>query len=221
MIDLRLGRWQDVLADIEVDSVITDPPYGDRTHQGARTSKVDGDDGISYTHWTVDDVLAFVSSWAPRTRRWIAALTSHDLIPAYEAAFKAVGWYSFAPLGVVLSGMGVRMMRDGPSNWTLHLMVGRPRLPQAMNSWRSTPGGYWGPTGDGGGGRGKPAWLERALVRDFSDPGFLVADPCAGWGGILLAAESAQRRAIGAEIDPEAHAQAIKNTAQNQMGLTL
>jgi 23S rRNA G2445 N2-methylase RlmL len=33
--DLRLGRWQDVLADVtECDAVITDPPYGERTHSG-------------------------------------------------------------------------------------------------------------------------------------------------------------------------------------------
>ncbi len=33
--DLRLGRWQEALADVgEVDAVITDPPYSARTHEG-------------------------------------------------------------------------------------------------------------------------------------------------------------------------------------------
>jgi hypothetical protein len=36
--DLRLGRWQDVLADVErCDSLITDPPYSARTAEGYRT----------------------------------------------------------------------------------------------------------------------------------------------------------------------------------------
>lgn len=35
MIDLRIGRWETVLADVgEVDAVISDPPYSDRTHEG-------------------------------------------------------------------------------------------------------------------------------------------------------------------------------------------
>lgn len=35
MIDLRKGRWEDALADVgEVDSLITDTPYSERTHSG-------------------------------------------------------------------------------------------------------------------------------------------------------------------------------------------
>lgn len=32
--DLRLGRWQDVLAGVVVDHLIMDPPYSDRTEAG-------------------------------------------------------------------------------------------------------------------------------------------------------------------------------------------
>lgn len=36
-IELRCGRWQDVLADVtQCDAVITDPPYSDKTHSGQR-----------------------------------------------------------------------------------------------------------------------------------------------------------------------------------------
>lgn len=35
--DLRLGRWQDALADVgDVDAVITDPPFSQRTAEGFR-----------------------------------------------------------------------------------------------------------------------------------------------------------------------------------------
>ncbi len=33
--EVRLGRWQDVLADVSAGTVICDPPYGQRTHSGA------------------------------------------------------------------------------------------------------------------------------------------------------------------------------------------
>lgn len=33
-IELRLGDYREVLADVEADAVITDPPYSERTHKG-------------------------------------------------------------------------------------------------------------------------------------------------------------------------------------------
>lgn len=211
--EVRYGRWQDVLADVRAGSVITDPPYGARTHAADPAST--GVGGTTYTtpiafaHWTPDDVAEFVASWAPRTERWIVAQTSHDLIPAWEASFADAGWYSFAPLAVVISGMGVRVLADGPASWTIHLMVARRRTARLGSDpdriWRSLPGGYAGPAAATmAGGRGKPAWLLDALVRDYSDEGHTVVDPFAGWGSTLVAARNAGRVAIGAEMDPAA-----------------
>ncbi len=233
--DLRLGRWQDALADVaSVGTVITDPPYGQRTHAGALqggrqddgrtlnlTDTSRGGDGcertpIDYPCWTPADVAEFVSSWAPRTERWIVAMTSHDLLPAWSAAFAAAGWYEFAPLAVVIAGMGVRVLADGPANWTIHLAVARRRArslgdkPGAI--WRSLPGGYTGPMGEHQAcGRGKPPWLLDALVRDYSDAGHVVCDPFAGWGQTLISARNAGRAAVGSEMDPQAHAAALAN----------
>ena len=224
--DLRHGRWQDVLADVaSVGSVITDPPYGQRTHAGALqalklTDRSRGGDGsartaIDYPCWTSADVAEFVESWAPRTERWIVAMTSHDLLPAWSAAFADAGWYEFAPLAVVIAGMGVRVLADGPANWTIHLAIARRRARSLGGKrgaiWRSLPGGYTGTMGDEqAGGRGKPSWLLDALVRDYSDPGHVVCDPCAGWGSTLVAAQKLGRRAIGAEVDPDAYAIAAR-----------
>ena len=49
-----------------------------------------------------------------------------------------------------------------------------------------------------------------ALVRDYSRPGDLVCDPFAGWGSTLAAAVANGRRAIGAEMDAAAHAEAVR-----------
>ena len=53
---------------------------------------------------------------------------------------------------------------------------------------------------------GKPLWLMRALVRDYSRPGDIVCDPCAGAGTTLLAAKLEGRRYVGGDIDA-AHAE--------------
>lgn len=230
-VDLRLGRWQDALADVEkVGSVITDPPYGSRTHDGALqggeiddgrpmnlTDESRGGDGssrtpIDYACWTPDDVHEFVRSWAPRVERFIVPCTSHDLLPAWEAAYREANFYAFAPIAVVISGMGVRVLADGPANWTIHLPIARRRarhLGTGPGIWRSLPGGYTGPAGEWQeGGRGKPAWLLDALVRDYSDPGHIVCDPFAGWGQTLVSARNAGRIAIGSEMSPTAYAAA-------------
>lgn len=213
---IHLGRWQDTIDDIVVDSVITDPPYGERVHTGARSTG--HDDGIAYKAWTPSDVHEFVASWALRTRRWIVAMTSHDLIPAWEVAYAKAKLYPFAPVPIIMSGMGVRQLGDGPASWGIYLMVARQRSREKMRAptgalWRSLPGGYWGPANSGGYGRGKPEWLTGALVRDYSDAGDLVCDPFAGWGTTLTAALGYGRRVIGSEVDAEAFAVATKALA--------
>ena len=222
MIDLRLGRYQDVLADVECDALITDPPYGARTHEGhdsvVGSHKGDGSDAairnaISYAAWDPSDVATFVASWAPRVRGWFCAMTSHDLAPAWAQAFAVNGLYSFAPLPCVMSGMSVRLGGDGPSSWAVWLMVARPRNTE-FSRWGTLPGAYTGKRRTGGHIGGKPEWLMSAIIRDYTKPGDLVCDPCAGGGTTLVAAESLGRRAVGAEIDPETHAKALARIRQ-------
>ena len=50
----------------------------------------------------------------------------------------------------------------------------------------------------------------RAIVRDYSRPGDLIVDPCAGGSTTLLAAAIEGRRAIGAEIDEATYYKAVK-----------
>jgi hypothetical protein len=133
-IDLRLGRWQDVLADVETcDAVICDPPYSARTHEGhngmeeqirALTRQLTREP-ISYEQFSPAAVSEFVSFWAPRCRGWIGAMTSHDLIPAWEAAYKLAKLHPFAPVPIIQKRP--RLVGDGPSSWAVYFMVARPR----------------------------------------------------------------------------------------------
>jgi hypothetical protein len=219
--ELRRGRWQDELADLECDAIVCDPPYGNHTHVMSRAFGNAREDGCSlenlgpqYTAWSADDVSSFVTAWSERCRGWIVALTSSDLIDAWQTAYRAVDRYSFAPVPCVMRGMTVRLGGDGPSSWAVYAMVARPST-QEYSRWGTLDGAYHGPRGsESGGGRGKPDWLMSALVRDYSRPGDLVCDPFAGWGSTLSAAVSNGRRAIGSEMDKDAFNEATRRLSR-------
>lgn len=246
-IDLRLGRWQDVLADVgEVDTLISDPPYSERTHRGhddgtcsankkrtpaqlesllAKASaggrgckKLRENQGetrrtIAYGAFSPADVEEFVCSWSPRVRGWFVVMTDHVLVPVYERALEAAGRYVFSPLAFVHPGRGVRLAGDGPAQWSVSIVVSRPRG-GGYHKLGSLPGAYVLPPKEevGSGERfvgGKPLWLMRALVRDYSRPGDLICDPCAGGATTLLASRLEERRAIGSEMDEPTHRRAL------------
>ena len=211
--ELRLGDWRAVLADVEqVDAVICDPPYGARTHAGNADRLADmGRRALDYAAWSPLHVAQFVASWAPRCLGWFACMTSDDLISAWRSAYRGAGLYDFAP--VVITAPRVRLGGDGPASSAVYLMVARPRS-IAYSRWGALPGHYRAPVARGGHIGGKPLDLMRALVRDYTRPGDLIADPCAGYGTTLRAAVIEGRRAIGAEIDPDTHAKAVERLAQ-------
>jgi hypothetical protein len=212
-IDLRLGRWQDTLADVEPDALIVDAPYSDRTHSGHdNATRNDGHHdpeyghrkvtkAINYAAWTPADVAELVQSFSDRTRGWIVSLTDHTLAPCWADELAAADRYVFPPLPLVEIGSRVRLLGDGPSSWTCWLVVARPR---ALFQWGTLPGAY---VFKGKGDRvvmgGKRTDAMRALVRDYSRPAQLVCDPCAGGATTLIAAAMEGRRAVGSEMLPE------------------
>lgn len=224
--DLRLGRWQDVLADVECDALIVDAPYSERTHAGHNEgTRGDGHHdaayghrkvtrGITYECFTAAHIAEFVSHWSPRTRGWIVSLTDHILAPEWSAALTSAGRYTFAPLPVVEVGSRVRLSGDGPSSWTCWLVVSRPST-RAFQRWGTLPGGYvFNGHGDRAVMGGKRLDCMRSLIRDYSRPGDLICDPCAGGGTTLLAALTEGRRAVGAECMPEHYEIARKRLAK-------
>lgn len=206
---IHLGRWQDALRNVDaVDAVICDPPYGARTHE-ATNDHIAGSvlpdaaerTPIAYDAWTWRDVHAFVEAWESRCSGWMLAMTSHDLIHAWEEAYEAAGRLAFAP--VVVIQKRPRLVGDGPASWAVYAMVSRPRT-RAMATWGCLPGAYEAPTVKNAGlAGGKPLGLMRAIVRDYSRPGDLVCDPFVGSGTTALAAVMEGRRFVGAEQKPE------------------
>lgn len=222
MIDLRCGDWREVLADVECDALICDPPYGARTHAGhdrqvANLNGAGSEDmrnELCYASMSPADVREFVDFWSPRTRTWMAVMSCSDLYPIWREEFDRVGRYAFAPVPCVIRGMGVRMSGDGPSSWAVYLSTARPKTKEAY-SWGTLPGAYV--TTRGGGPHhigGKPPALMSAIVSDYSRPGDLVCDPFSGGGTTATACESLGRRFVGSEIDRTTHALAMKRIAR-------
>jgi hypothetical protein len=215
--ELRRGLWQDALADVEeCDTLISDPPYAARTHDGHDTidRRYDGSQNnlIEYESWTTENVHEFVNAWSDRVRGWFVVMTDHTLARDFESALLARGRYVFAPVIYLSPGSTVRLQGDGPATWAVHIVVARHRTKAAMK-WGALPGGYVLSKGysdlktDVKQGQGiiggKPLWIMQALVRDYSRKGDVVCDPCAGAGTTLLASVIERRRAIGSEANQE------------------
>lgn len=234
-VELRLGRWQDVLADVgQVDAVIVDPPYSERTHSGhddgatlvnrGSWARSDGKldrcrprRDLSYASWNEDDVAEFVESWAPRCRGWFASMSDSELCQAYRRQYERAGLTGFHPLPCVIRGMTVRLAGDGPSSWAIYLNVARPK---ALAKWGTLPGAYSSGQGEREHIGGKPLELMRAIIRDYTRPGDLIVDPCAGAGTTLRAAAIEGRRAIGAECDEATYRAAADRLRGLGVGVT-
>lgn len=209
-IELRYGDWREVLANVEADAVITDPPYSKRTHSGQPDNG--GSDGferrdLDYNALTNEDAEALVLSWVPRCRGWFVVLSDSDQSIVYRAAFERSGLTGFQPLPCVIRGMTVRLAGDGPSSWAIYANVGRPK---SLCKWGTLPGAYTGGRGEREHIGGKPLWLMRAIIRDYTKPGDLVVDPCAGMATTLIAARMEGRRAVGAEVDRDTYEAAMR-----------
>ena len=213
---IRLGRWQDVLSDVECDALICDPPYSAKTHDGSDAAvdfKISGANRkqIGYTPFTPDDVAAFVASWSPRVKSWMAIMTDDILGPAWRAAFLEAGRCDFAPVPILQHKC--RLSGDGPGSGAVYLMVARPRQKRFLG-WGSLPCWYHSRPEKSLVMGAKPLGLMRAIVRDYSRPGDLVCDPFVGSGTTAIAALSEGRRFVGSEQKPEHHAIATARLAR-------
>lgn len=222
--DLRCGSWQEALADVEqVDALIVDAPYSARTHAGHYTNgeRTTYDGGgaydkngtrrpLVYNHWDRGDVEELVAAWLPRVRGWWCSITDHILAQVWIDVLREAGLYAFHPLPWVEYGKQPRLSGDGPASWSCYVVVARPKS-RRFSSWGSLPGAYVTRRKENLDRHigGKPLHMIEQLVRDYTRPGDLVCDPCAGYGTTLAAAVRNGRRGVGAELDPETHAKAL------------
>lgn len=191
-----------------VDHVLTDPPYGDDTHTGARTNAgqadlnqrpaaaLIGDAWSSVDADQIRDVLNLV-----RLRRWcVMSIDWQHMLPLKQ--YPPIGW-RFVRMGAWVKPNGApQFTGDRPAQGfeavaILHAgITGKMRwngggLPAVWNHQRVISGHP----------AGKPELLLLDWVCMFTDPGDVVLDPFAGSGTTLAAAKRLGRKAIGIEID--------------------
>lgn len=207
--ELRLGRWQDVLADVQCDALITDPPYHQRTVTGFRSLKRYS--AVPYAAAEEDETArALADLWTKCGAKWFVATCDHLLWSEITSALEARNAFTFPPLPWLKPDGTPRLNGDGPACTVEWIAVGRRRgvkrgsLPgyymfnvNARFRAVSFPGA-------------KPVDLMRAVVRDYTDRGQTILEPYTGTGTTLLAAAIEGRQAIGAECDPNTFELAVR-----------
>ncbi|PJN96418.1 hypothetical protein CNY89_02670 [Amaricoccus sp. HAR-UPW-R2A-40] len=213
---LLLGDAREILPTLQVDHIITAPPFSERTHTGHDGGAMRGRDGsaraqLGYGALSEADAQDLAALFAAASSGWVCWFTDHTLAPVVQAALAAEGRYVFAPLPFYQPGRSVRLTGDGPCSWTDWIICARTK---ALNKWGTLPGGYVAGQGwkDKERMGGKPLPLMRLVVGDYSRVGDLVCDPCMGGGTTLVACAHMGRRGIGIEIDEATFDRACKRT---------
>jgi hypothetical protein len=200
-VTLYHGNCLEILPQLDpADHLMTDTPYSERTHKGHnQVEGVKGRRGIDYQPWAPEDVETFVKTATHKCLGWFVAMSDHVLAYAWERCLIETGRYVFPPLPFVSTGSRFRMAGDGPASWSVWINTARPKS-REFCGWGSLDGAYILPLGEGKSYPivgGKPDWICRVMVRDYSRPGDIVLDPCMGAGTFPAAAKFWGRRAIG------------------------
>lgn len=205
---LYLGDCRDILPNLpRVDAVITDPPYSERTHKGHDASASGhagaGRDGakrseLGYDAMTEADMADYAKNIVGVCSGWIVTMTDHVLAPSLQRYLEGAGRYVFAPLPFYAPGSRVQLSEDGPSSWTVWIVVARTA---AQSKWGTLPGGYV--AGPGWRERehmgGKPTALMDRLIEDYSRSGQTVLDPYMGSGTTGVSCFNIGRKFVGIE----------------------
>jgi DNA methylase len=165
---------------------------------------------IDYAHFSEDDCRRFSDIWLPHISGWSVSITDHVLAPCWGDSFEAHGRYQFSPIAMVETGSRVRMVGDGPSQWSCWVVVARPKS-REYASYGALPGAYVQASerkinSTEGSDRivgGKPLKTMINIVSDYSRLDELVIDPCAGGGTTGQACYRTGRRFIGIEKSEE------------------
>jgi len=214
LITLYHGDSFDLMSQMEdesVDLVITDPPFTERTHKGARKNTSKGvQDLIHFDSFTDEKLYLAFKELSRLTKGWVVSSLDY----AHAFSFEDV------------PPSGLRQMRIGvwvKKNATPQISGDRPAQGWEAISYlhRVDRKAVW----NGGGHHGnyvtnipkstghptpKPLSMISSFVERFTKSGDLILDPFAGGGTTLLAARNLGRRAIGVEME-EKYCELIAN----------
>lgn len=220
-ITLYLGDCREVLPTLEpgsVDLVLTDPPYADQTHDGARTG--DGDEKlVTFAAIPFSDLREILGLCGTACRKWLVATMDWRHTSRFEA--ETPDNLRFVRFGVWVKPNGApQFTGDRPgTGWEA---VGILHGIEGKLSWNG--GGHHAvwicDKQNGQHPTQKPLKLVKEMVRQFSNSGDLILDPFAGSGTTLVAAKQMGRRAIGIEQSADYCEIAIRRLQQKVLQFT-
>lgn len=202
---LYLGDCAEILPLIgKVDAVITDPPYGEKTHANAKSNRGTGvgSKAIDFSSLTADQLSEILAICASKCERWVIGTMEWRHISTFDTS---------PPAGLELVRMGVWVK----TNPMPQISCDRPAQGwEGIAYMHSTSGTKkrWNGGGmhgnfigalvtDGAHPTGKPLPLFSGFVSRFTDPNDLVLDPFMGSGTTGAAAIQLGRKFIGIERD--------------------
>ncbi len=209
---------RDILPSLEpVDLVLTDPPYGEETHNGART---DGGDTKLIDFASIDMPFIYELFKLLPCEKWFVSTMEWRHIAKLEQ-MPPLNW-RFVRFGIWVKPNGMpQYSGDRPgTGWEGVCMLHRDNGRMTWN----------------GGGRnavyihdkvntahptGKPQSLFDELVTLFSDKNDLILDPFLGSGTTAYCAKKLQRRCIGIEIEEKYCEIAARRCQQEVMELDI
>lgn len=198
------GDCLEVLPDIgRVDAVVTDPPYGEKTHSGMRNGY--GENSIDFASTSVESVRRVMSLCVPR--RWLVTFIEWRFCGDLERAPPAR--MRFVRMGVwVKTNPMPQLTGDRPgTGWeAIAILHGDGRLrwngggKPAVYSHGKSRYGYFGPSLHP---TEKPLGLVQEIVEDFTDFDETILDPFMGSGTTGVACIKTGRQFIGIEKEPK------------------
>jgi site-specific DNA-methyltransferase (adenine-specific) len=224
-VELHLGdclKYMQTMPDKSVDCVITDPPYDERTHDGAihysGMQQIENKElGIS-TFTYLKNQRELVEVFLRISKSWsLAFCTFEDMGKWRDSAWKYSAW--------VRAGVWDRInpapqfSGDRPSQACDGIAI--MHNPEIKKSWNG--GGHsaiWRYSVEFGNKQHptqKPLALIKKLIIDFSHEGDTIFDPFMGSGTTGVACVQTGRNFIGVEIDPEYFKIAERRIADAQL----
>lgn len=188
--DIRLGDFREVLADIpdgSVDLILTDPPYP------AEFLPLWSDLGaLAKRVLSPSGVLAAMSGQThlPEVYRRLGEHLTYRWTMAYLMTGAANVVHARR-----VSTMWKPVLVYGSNDRRLHDVATSKAADKDYHGWGQSESGMYD------------------LLRLLADPGAMVCDPFVGGGTTAVVAEALGCHFIGAELDPETHAKAVRRLA--------
>jgi site-specific DNA-methyltransferase (adenine-specific) len=206
------------LPDKSVDHVITDPPYSEKVHTASRRGSMRPEPGkgdaafsrtrdLGFAHLTAEVRDGCAVQFARVVRRWVLVFCDVEGVDGWRRSLVSAGLEYVRTGAWIKEGGTPQFTGDRPAVGFEAIVIAHPPGRKRWNGGGRQA--VWSePIVLNRGGDDprfhttqKPLPLLEALVRDFTDPGDLIADPFAGSGTTIVAAKRLGRSAVGWDSD--------------------